>query len=343
MPLRPRRAPRLRHERGAIARPWRIWVADNLLRGVPQAELLATLIKHDVPPELAARGLRASARSPELEAARKHLGASGRQALASRLRRELLALRGPAIDRRPLLAPEVFLRDYYATGTPLVITDLVPRWPAFTRWTPEHLREHYGDVEIEIEIGRAADPAPDMHFERHRQPSTMAAYVDRVLAAGQTNDLYLIANNRNLARPGLRGLLADIELPAGYFGASVDRAARNGALWFGPAGTVTALHHDTSNILLCQVRGHKRLRLFPPDEPRLLSAAHGVYNELDPERDAAILAGRGLDLVLAPGEALFLPVGWWHHVRALDLSISLAFNHFVWLNDFEWYKPGTLG
>lgn len=340
MPLRPRRLPRIRAERGAIARPWRIWLADNLLRGVPQAELLATLVAHEVPPSLAARGLRAAARSPELEAARKRLGAAGRQALASRLRRELLALRGPAIDRRPLPPPELFLREYYATGTPLVITDLVTRWPAFTRWTPEHLREQYGTVEIEIEIGRAADPAPDMHFERHRQPSTMAAYVDRVLAAGQTNDLYLIANNRNLARPGLRGLLADIELPAGYFGTSVDRAARCGALWFGPAGTVTALHHDTSNILLCQVRGHKRLRLFPPDEPRLLSAAHGVYNELDPERDAAILAGRGLDLVLAPGEALFLPVGWWHHVRALDLSMSVALNAFARPQDFAWYLPG---
>ena len=47
--------------------------------------------------------------------------------------------------------------------------------------------------------------------------------------------------------------------------------------------------------------------------------------------------------MLAPGEALFLPVGWWHHVRALDLSISVAFNHFTWPNDFDWYRPGTPG
>jgi hypothetical protein len=58
------------------------------------------------------------------------------ESLGARLRRSLLALRGPAIDRRPLLAPEVFLRDYYATGTPLVITDLVTRWPAFTLLDP---------------------------------------------------------------------------------------------------------------------------------------------------------------------------------------------------------------
>ena len=68
MPLRSPRAPRLRRVRQAIARPWRIWLADNLLRGVPPAELQATLIKHEVPPQLAARGLRAAACSPELEA-----------------------------------------------------------------------------------------------------------------------------------------------------------------------------------------------------------------------------------------------------------------------------------
>ena len=51
--------------------------------------------------------------------------------------------------------------------------------------------------------------------------------------------------------------------------------------------------------------------------------------------------GRGF-ATFAPGEALFLPVGWWHHVRALDLSISLACNHFRWPNDHDGYKPGAL-
>lgn len=328
--------------RGAIARAWRVWLADNLLRGVPARDLEAALLRHAVPRDLAARAVRAAARAPELEVARRSLATAGRQALAGRLRRELLALRGPDVERRETPPADHFLREYYATGTPVILTDLVTRWPAFTRWSPQHLRDRFGAAQIELEAGRAADPAPDIHYERLRQTSTMAAYVDRVLAAGETNDLYLIANNRNLARPELRELLLDIALPPGWFDPSVERAARCGALWFGPAGTVTALHHDTSNILLCQVVGRKRLRIFPPDEPRLLAAARGVYNDLDPERDADALAARGHDLVLAPGEALFLPVGWWHHVRALDVSISLAFNHFTWLNDFEWYKPGTL-
>ncbi len=340
-PPRPRRIHNLL--RPAIAHPWRVWLAENLLRGVPPTTLTATLVAHGVPPALAARGLRDAAREPALLAARRHLVTREREALAARLRRSLAALHPAPIERRSTPPADEFLARYYATNTPVIFTDLVPRWPAFTRWSPAHFRDHYGAVELEIQAGRASDPAPDLHFLHHRRPATMAQYVDLVLAAGETNDLYLIANNRNLARPGLRPLLADLELPPGYFDPNRDRQARSGALWFGPAGTVTNLHHDTASILFAQVVGRKRFRLYPPDDPTLLAHANGVYNRLDPEQSPPELASVPThDITLAPGEALFLPVGWWHHVRALDLSISVAFNHFRWKTDFEWYKPGAI-
>ncbi len=332
--------PRPALTRWAIARPWRVWLADNLLRGTSPESLRAVLLARGVPAKLATRALAAAARSPELEAAREHLAHRGPEPLAVRLRRTLHALRGPGIERRTVPGPDEFLRHYYSTCTPVIFTDIVPRWPAYRLWSPEHLRANYGAVELEIEAGRAADPTPDLNFERHRGTATMAEFVARVLAAGESNDLSLIANNRNLARPGLQPLLADIELPAGYFDPSPTRAARCGAFWFGPAGTVTALHHDTSNILFFQVVGRKRFRLYPPDEPALLARARGVYNDLTPDAPELARAAT-LDFELAPGEALFLPVGWWHHVHALDLSISVAFNHFTWPNDFDWYKPGA--
>jgi ribosomal protein L16 Arg81 hydroxylase len=35
-----------------------------------------------------------------------------------------------------------------------------------------------------------------------------------------------------------------------------------------------------------------------------------------------------IEFVIEPGEILFIPAGWWHHVRALDPSISM---NFFWL------------
>jgi mannose-6-phosphate isomerase-like protein (cupin superfamily) len=35
-----------------------------------------------------------------------------------------------------------------------------------------------------------------------------------------------------------------------------------------------------------------------------------------------------IDIVLEPGECVFLPLGWWHWVKSLDVSISLSFTNF---------------
>jgi ribosomal protein L16 Arg81 hydroxylase len=35
-----------------------------------------------------------------------------------------------------------------------------------------------------------------------------------------------------------------------------------------------------------------------------------------------------LDTVLEPGEFIFIPIGWWHWVKSLDVSISLSFKNF---------------
>lgn len=34
--------------------------------------------------------------------------------------------------------------------------------------------------------------------------------------------------------------------------------------------------------------------------------------------------------VLRPGDVLYLPAGWWHHVRTLEMSITLNFWWWTW-------------
>lgn len=41
-----------------------------------------------------------------------------------------------------------------------------------------------------------------------------------------------------------------------------------------------------------------------------------------------------IECTVHPGETLFIPIGWWHSVESLDISISVSFTHFNVKNDF---------
>ncbi len=322
-------------EQQVLAPAWCEWLADNLAHGLDDEELFELLEARGVPRSAARAAADTIRRSPVFVVAQKQAVRAARLATALRLVRTRAAV--TAIERRVDPTPEEFFGRYWAAGIPFVATDVVTRWPALGLWSPRWFRDQLGEVEIEASVGRDSDPDCDVNFAIHRANMTMAAYVDRVLAADTSNECYLIANNHNLARPGLRRLFDDIVPPA-YIDAA--RLAGGSALWFGPAGTVTSLHHDTSNILLCQVYGSKRVLLGDPCDAALLDHARGVYSEIDP----TATEGRAqFHLVeLGPGDALFLPVGWWHHVTAHEVSITIALNAFVRPNRFDWYKPGAL-
>jgi len=331
----------------ALAPAWRLWAAENLLAGSAPAELAAALVAQGVPAALAAAETAALDASPAVAAARRAQVSARRREFPLRLLAELArtAPHTTAIERRAGVGAEEFFARYYATGTPVVLTDVVTRWPAFGRWTPEYLKARVGDVEVLAAFGRASDPDYDLNTPRHSRPVRLGDFIDQVLAAGDSNDLYLVANHRNMDRAALQTLYDDVTLDPELL--DPRRLAGSVALWIGPGGTVTPMHHDTCNILFGQVYGRKRLRLVAPWDDAMLAATRGVYSRIDPE--APDLAAHPefaraavKDVTLEPGEMLFIPVGWWHHVRALSLSINLAFTNFTRSNAFDWYRPGEV-
>lgn len=66
---------------------------------------------------------------------------------------------------------------------------------------------------------------------------------------------------------------------------------------------------------------------------------HHCYSEfgLDADCSVAKIGDRPhlLHCELSPGELIFLPIGWWHHVEAIDLSASLTLTNFDGPNDFH--------
>jgi hypothetical protein len=112
------------------------------------------------------------------------------------------------------------------------------------------------------------------------------------------------------------------------------------SIWIGNR-TVACAHYDQSHNLACCMLGRRRFSLFPPDQihnlyPGPLEPTPGGqvvsivdFNVPDFERfprfREALAAGQVADL--EPGDVLFYPALWWHHVEALD-SFNAMINYW---------------
>ncbi|KAI0438340.1 hypothetical protein F4803DRAFT_101678 [Xylaria telfairii] len=121
------------------------------------------------------------------------------------------------------------------------------------------------------------------------------------------------------------------------------------SIWLGLQPTYTPLHRDPNPNLFCQLAGSKAVRLLPPraglsvfqDVRRRLGSSgssriRGPEMMDGPEREElhravwadgrpgdATAEGEIWQAVLDPGDALFIPQGWWHSVRSVGPEAEL--------------------
>lgn len=124
-------------------------------------------------------------------------------------------------------------------------------------------------------------------------------------------------------------------------------------LWVSHRGVFTQSHFDELENFNVALVGRKRFILAPPGfweyYPRSVVQGFGDksqvfdFDDVDPARFpklAAKLAERR-ELILEPGQMLYLPLGWWHQAESLDeININMNF----WLRDLKIFRrPYVLG
>ncbi len=322
---------------GRLDDEWRRWIAENILLGTAPELVARHLIQRGAPPPLAIAEVEACINSPYLR---------GAEVLQNRLAKRdwLLWLEArhmgadPAMAEVPRLAapsPAEFLARCWGAGRPALISGWLDDWPA-RAWTPERLRALPPDTQVEVQMGREANADYEVQCLEHRKRVSIERLLLMLGQDRATNDFYITANNSGHNRHALGPLWEDLGEIPGVLRPGAARA--EGFVWIGPRGTITPWHHDLTNNLLVQFHGTKRVRLVAAAQtPLMRNHLHcfSAFGQDGALADAPAEARpRVWSVDIGPGEALFIPVGWWHHVEGLTLTMGASFTGFVWPNDF---------
>jgi Cupin-like domain len=335
-PIPPAPKPRAHRE---IDLGWAQWIAEQRLRNCAPESMAQTMIAAGCDAARSVQAIALIETDPVFMAARRHQQLQRKlESVVGNLQRMwALSPHYTTIEKRPTPGADEFIERYVAACRPVVFTDVARDWPAMRRWSPADLKARFGHLDVEVQAERSADPKYEENKLALRRTLRLATFVDQVLAGGATNDYYLTANNEMLRRPDFAPLLDDI----GTLPAFCDRAAlaTQSSFWFGPAGTVTPLHHDTLMLCHTQVVGRKRWRFVSPLQWPLVYNHSGVFSPVDVDapdfvRHPAFREATVLEVIVEAGETVFLPLGWWHQVGALDVSLSFSYSNLALPNTY---------
>jgi hypothetical protein len=160
------------------------------------------------------------------------------------------------------------------------------------------------------------------NFIRNRLP--ISAVAEQVMRYGTFANPPAVAVQSALIRDCLPGFAAENRLTL------LDESVLP-RIWLGNAIT-TPTHLDEWNNIGCVVAGRRRFTLFPPEQitnlyigpidfaptgaPMSLVSLHAPDFERFPRFREALAAA--VTAELAPGDAIYIPPLWWHHVESLE-------------------------
>jgi lysine-specific demethylase 8 len=219
---------------------------------------------------------------------------------------------------------------------PVLLRGLAATWPALSRWRNMEAFSHsHGHRLVPVEVG-------SMKSGMKEQLMSLREFVSKFLAESakkphwSLNDatdsrskIAYLAQHPLLEQ--IPELWEDVERnPCGLEPSNVNA-------WIGTGGTRTPLHFDSYDNLLIQLVGSKYVRLYHPKETHKLYVSkdegyglQGNMSELDCEiedynKHALAKDVEFTEVLLQPGDCLYIPSRHWHYVRSLNTSASINY------------------
>jgi hypothetical protein len=227
------------------------------------------------------------------------------------------------IERVEKLTKKEFINNYYKKQKPVVITNQIDDWPAFTKWNFDYIREMAGNQKVPLYDSRKTD-----YTKKVNEPDftmTMSEYID-ILEKGPT-DLRIFLYNLLKDVPALK---ADIKWP--NLGLRLIKSLP--LVFFGGENAKVFMHYDIDfpNLFHIHFAGKKQCVLVDPKETKYMYRLpySWICNEdidfdnPDFEKFPALKKVTPYITTLEHGEMLYMPEGWWHYMKYQTPGFSLS-------------------
>ncbi len=223
-----------------------------------------------------------------------------------------------------------FKKNYYQPSLPIVIRGLAKKWPAYNKWNWDYFKSIVGDKEVGIYNNVKSDAYTPVN--KADSYTTFGEYIDMIRKGPAAWRIFLFNIFSHAPQ-----LVNDFSYPDHLMKGFIKRVPM---LFTGGQGSITHIHFDIdlSHILHTQFAGRKRVLLFPNEEQyklyrkpfEVLSIADfsnyydAEKSKLDTNKFPATELATGYDIILEPGDTLFMPGGYWHHMEYLESGFAMS-------------------
>lgn len=220
--------------------------------------------------------------------------------------------------------------NYLYDSLPLIGELAEELWGFVFNWKEEYLLTSIGHKLTAVCI------SPNKHFYRDKKTGAPNFGVEKMSVKNLIHKIF--SERSNIQFYYMQGksvvknfpeLQRDIVLPQFLR----NQKTKSLLLWLGGAGCITDLHFDVTNGILIPIVGAKKVRLFSPDQTKYLNMfsvfskarTQSGLNFLDKDHPTFLRLKKAshIDLIIKPGQFLYIPPGWWHQVENLDPAISV--------------------
>lgn len=234
------------------------------------------------------------------------------------------------------LTEQEFYRNYVAKNRPCHIVGAATHWPGYTDWTSvDKLKAATRNAPVPVNTAPVLEfPPTKIGSQEELDKRAAAAPVQmpfhEFLDQASSRSAHLVARVPALVPGGIfSGLLRDIgkfrflQNPRKTMGYAPLRA-------FFYRQSYTDWHcHPADETLMTQVVGAKEVLLLPPDDQSWdalypVVCQKGYLYDVDLEAFPAVGKLRPLRAVVGAGDALYIPVYWWHAVASADDSCGVT-------------------